>query len=1712
MKVKVNSKYAKMKKAKKEEFRSQKLSLKAKRNGYESKNQRKRTQTASRETPRRRNIQQHQNFSQKKNWPILWISRIIATCILAQTSKSMQKAYQKSRGSADYSPPTPSPKVKISRLFTYKLPPGTSFIKILEPSVPKKASILFSDSKSFTFRITGKNSKFANKSAQGSKKGQVKRKDLPKASINGSKPSFSKKFETLPKIFSAPYFTQRYVTVASGTSFIYTAKQGDDTGMPSAPLAVQTNPTLINFSEVFLVFGNYIYGLDSAKNGLIWDLQGQKMVRNSTFKQELFMEKCGFIYFLRSFLCSMEDPEIPTQGRKYLKMPLGQDRVEIEFLEFDAKKPYPYRNRTILGCFADPNNLYCQFFDPSDNSSSTITINNIHPFMYLKGFESSFLPISELQMVSVSLNNRSINFYDLENAGQFLATFDVSNGASNPIRPVFSNVSFQMAWQVDMNSLVVFKLAPRYSVVGCLFYDYSADLCISCAKGYTLQSLSKQSPISRGYRDQKCVKNIKIPQIGNSTRLGLILPNTKWRIQKLDYLTNLQLRIKVDFGNLTAEKWFYEDFKMTENLIISSYDVESVQDYCEFRLLPSPASLLVNVTFKKDSPRMDLNIMVLDSPRNGEVNGEKSRVASNQSRLLLADRRLKKDRQVPRTKNRGYLQRGEISKMLSPQLKITDSRRDRGQYKDYSGDTNLKKRLYDQKTARRKLTRSVPRPNKSHEIFLPSVLVPSYSVTPLTFTLFYVCRGLEIALSALLLARPFIKNLRKVHRSLWLLRTIMAFQALSFIPLVSIYFYEWFDRFTEQVLKIFLSGFLGLGSPQISRTLSLTRHWFSMGKITEYRDFIDYTVLNKQFYPMGVYGALWLLSGACSWMRWTSKLSTMRVTFAFLILVPQSVFMAFNSMNYFWNDKQPTMLTKTNLGVGLASLWLLFFDFFGSFSSATYKKNSFLGEFYPKDVSSLTIFSPYVFTSKETVRYRFKVIQKSAFLRAFKWPIFSGLIAMFSRSQIALGAALVSWALFYLLNSIYLACFREFNNGLYLAIHVAWNCFMSFLCFLFLLCAIDYEYHLFNLFSVKILSFLMFLAYIFLWVIQLIQAAYILIEVIARSTFWRVEPSQSRYLVDKDSTCSKQQKIDFMKFTETDEEKLIRSKVRELAPYDFWVFLKSQTHSLINHSLKKGVAVNSSGKHGGDSRRSNQDRNGRRMVNGNMESFDNSSIYVQAATPRVEVNAFAEVCRSRSGFWEDEAWINSGRNHDIDLNILRKSGFDGERDEMRVSGNQGELVGGSEVNDAQFSAQSPHKIREGQHFRDEGDFAGSGSRGQGGVDAGSRGSRSGQKRSGYGQRVVYQPEIIPEADEEYEESRASVRWSETSRRSPFKQNPSYLNSIGNQHSGRAEKGSISKMSNSKQNRLQKDNEDFKAIQSNPGDNVEGLDTKRAHMLAQKIEVAQDYPKIDKNENLRKGVKEATRLIANIENLSLDKPIDFFDTNMQPSNFKKSQNSENSKKGHLRALAGHKDHRVDPILDIKVPEYAEENLEDEYEQELSEFHKNKIFKKLNQELSPKPRVVQEASDKKAQRSTNPIQLSVIPEQDESHYNVKSSFLQGHGDQLALSGKKRQAMPLQELDEPRNPSQIEKESPKQPQNQERQLSGFDPNLDEKIKKEANLKGEGEQSFVNYQLDIPNIINSESSGEERKMAIRNRITDIGGQEEVGDMVDFVFYRFKD
>ena len=1004
--------------------------------------------------------------------------------------------------------------LKVYHIMDYTLDPGYSFVKIF-PSAPNSANPLITNGRGYKLI-----SATSSTTSQNSKK------------------NFEIRYRTQPTLFPIHYFNSQFIQVYNSKTTTFDLDEWD----PDDPNS-QQHDYLIKFSRIDIVVGNYIYGLDSAGKGVIWDNLVKTRIRNSSFTGRLDGDSCGFINFMRAFVCKINYTE-------YLEMPLEQDLVKKVYYNFQGSRPFSYQNRTILGCYADPSNVYCQFYNPRDNSSATFSLTDIHPFYYLESFKHSYLPIPELQILAVSLVNKTVQFFDLENSGKLLSSY-IHGSNSNLIRPVFSNSSFHLSWQVDMNSMVVLKIPPRFNISGCPFYDYSWGRCVSCADGYKL------SKTGAG-----CIRHL-----GNATsvelpKIGVVLPRKKWKIEKKDIFTCLKLVVKVDFGSFERERRFYEDFMVARNLIVSSDGLVDPYQFLEFRPVGSgnQGSLTLLVSFKRSMPRAEVEFALRDTPRNGNLNLDKDELNLTHRVPPVSENGLREASDLRR--GRGIVLKNGFL------LKILDFNNPKNLFKNHPELQESPKNSFPTpqrahpylpdlvtipKKPKKKPLPKGPKIPKTHKITLPAVIVSEYTLTKLSYTFFYISRLLQILLCALLLIRPFSKTFKKVKRSLWLFNTVLLFQALSLFPYISVYYYRWFDQFIKGILEIFLRGYFELWDIHASPELSRAKYMVNMGKISEYD--IDFTIINKMSVEAVVYGVLWVGSLLLALFRKGEVVSALRETVALSVMLPVVIYSSMSVNSFLFGGKKAGIYTLNSIASSSFCL-LVIFDVLASFGAISYRDHSFRANLFPKQVCSYFVFSKVVFRSMEEVKNKFRGSRFYSIVGLCRWPIFGVLVGFFSSSQFWLSFLLLTWALAYFWVEFWMLTMQLFDQKIYALLGLLKELLLASFAVLTFLAALDYQNGIFGLWEIDIISFLLMTSYVLIWVVEFVNSLYILLEVVSRCSFWQMSEKTSKYLIDIDSTLDMRNLN--TDFKETDEEKLMRQKVKLMDPYDFWVFVRSR--------------------------------------------------------------------------------------------------------------------------------------------------------------------------------------------------------------------------------------------------------------------------------------------------------------------------------------------------------------------------------------------------------------------------------------------------------------------------------------------------------------------------------------------------------------------------
>lgn len=446
-------------------------------------------------------------------------------------------------------------------LFSYSCPLGSSMLWPLAPSSPSSASFLLQQptSPAFTYVQVDADSKVLHQQQD----------------------------SLLPAVFSASYF--RDVEVWS---------RGDNGNRTVLRIEIGVEPRATQLvgsdqdieageggpARVWVVEGNLGIGVARDGKGMIWDFGKKEVIRMSTFNEKLDTKRCGYIFFMESFVCKVG-------AHQYREIPLYIDIAPIFYYNFDGTKPYSYKNNTILGCHGDSMNLYCEFYNYKDNSSALLTIEGISPLNYLGGFESSYLPIPELSLVAVGLSNSTLGFYNLADCGNLVYLYSPASHSSF-FNPVFSNTSFLMSIQTSMTTALIFKFEAPEKPQGCYFYSFLSMQCLdSTEPKIELEDL--QINYSRYYGNGELTGNVET----NLTKATVLLKGA-------------------DFSQ----------FEQDKNLVVYSLDLRDYQEYFEIETDTWTDAIEIRLKYLKSTPESVVKILLKDIILSKEI--------SNQTRNL----------------------------------------------------------------------------------------------------------------------------------------------------------------------------------------------------------------------------------------------------------------------------------------------------------------------------------------------------------------------------------------------------------------------------------------------------------------------------------------------------------------------------------------------------------------------------------------------------------------------------------------------------------------------------------------------------------------------------------------------------------------------------------------------------------------------------------------------------------------------------------------------------------------------------------------------------------------------------------------------------------------------------------------------------------------------------------------------------------------------
>ena len=980
------------------------------------------------------------------------------------------------------------------------------------------------------------------------------------------------------------------------------------------------------FKKLILGFGNYLYGVDYQGRGVVWDLQANRMLRNDLkIDQELRSDQCNYILILDSFFCKIINgrgrglgfsPQVnnPSSKNRYLRIPVRKPfPPKIVYTTFRSNKAYNYPNKTILGCFADPLNFYCEFYNFRDNSTSIFAINDIKPFKLLSNYSKSFLPIPELKIVAVSLKNFTVNFYDLQSGGTYLASYSYGiwdQGASfkdnqNKIsrytpmdgyylyNPSYSNFSNQMTWQVSNSKIVMLKFNFRYNIYGCSeFFQPAIGRCAKCDPGYKF--LNKFTPI--------CVKATPPRAKKTSRGIGVFLPSRFWSLEKVTELTQVRFKLKVNFTRKASETQFYEDFSIENNFYAYSLDLTNLSNFCTFSADVYPSFVMINVTFLQSTSRIRVRIKVRDSYRNGYSN-----IAAKPLNISL-----------PSSEENGGSGRRRMQSLGATSNSDTES---------YA---------------------------------IPAVIVPKDQVErERMLSFFYFCRCLEAMMTLFLLVKSFFRGMRNSMSGLWFVQVIMAFQALSLFCFLPIYTYQWLDGLLMAVFRIFKNGFMNVHDFEVSRRLRYFSQNRRFGKVWEYQ--VDFTVLNKQFLESLLYLGLVLLSLVSAFLRKydgcysmfsslscfrrraqkpqvgekgsktaenretqigkfgsdltrkgaylkedevsmmdeydlgggrphgefksrknrfsenqkndvknqfedelkpkstykDSNIASVRQNIGLVIIVPQIFYTTANIYRFaFYDDfefsKKDNYISMT---LGVTTCLLILTDCLLSFNAPKFEEGSCLNLLIPRKNSAFYAFGTFVFKTRQSLRIRFAPIQTIAFLNMFKWPIFALILGISVSGPYCSSIAFLIWAFSYFLISTFLLFRGGFSSSIHCLIRITKELLNMIFFVLLYLCAADSVFEYLSMDSIYSISAWMITIYWLLWILELCFCLMITFEQTRKGSGGGLSMKDAEYLIDSGASGDQIQYVD-PDSLETEEETTLRMKVKKLNPYDFWNFVR----------------------------------------------------------------------------------------------------------------------------------------------------------------------------------------------------------------------------------------------------------------------------------------------------------------------------------------------------------------------------------------------------------------------------------------------------------------------------------------------------------------------------------------------------------------------------
>lgn len=436
-----------------------------------------------------------------------------------------------------------------------------------------------------------------------------------------SKITYSQEFGSIvPQIFSSNHYNSHFIlNIPEATSTI------DLLLVPPS-----ARPLSLLFKIIYIVKGNYMYGVENSGLPSIWNIKKPaKRIRSlKGFDVALLDDSCTFLTFADAFFCNYQNTTT-----RYVTLPVVETRFpSLDYFNFRADRPFEYKDNHTIGCHGDPTNIYCEIFEPMTNSSSLFTLKNAYPLPFVNGYKYTVLPIAELDIIVASLKNKTLSFYDigdLDTRGNLLYSYSTPT-LEEFYKPVFSNSSFVLSVQTNLNKLRNFQIQPRFSIPNCKYYYYAVSQCYKCLSGFKLDSSSKQ-----------CFKIVSLDVFVTTTILGMYLEPDQWKITPIKKLGKSvsEWELKVNFDNKTAEDQFYDDFEIKKNLAIKSYEYPKLYNYLHLSSKKFPNKIKIYGNYLQTIDFSVIGLRLRDSPKNGEINI----VRPVSSRIQLKNRNLQTD-------------------------------------------------------------------------------------------------------------------------------------------------------------------------------------------------------------------------------------------------------------------------------------------------------------------------------------------------------------------------------------------------------------------------------------------------------------------------------------------------------------------------------------------------------------------------------------------------------------------------------------------------------------------------------------------------------------------------------------------------------------------------------------------------------------------------------------------------------------------------------------------------------------------------------------------------------------------------------------------------------------------------------------------------------------------------------------------------------------